>query len=84
MIRNTDTALQSYGATRIGKLGLGDDGKGTLEEEYSEWEEETLAAIARHFHLPEQLYKLKTAFEVAEAGVAPTSDVFLGEPNKAH
>lgn len=84
MIRQADTTLRSSGATRIGGLGLGDDGKGTLEDDFAEWKDTTLAAIADHFHLPELEYTFKANFEVTESELAPTSDVFLGEPNKLH
>ncbi|KAJ9635445.1 NADPH-cytochrome P450 reductase [Coniosporium tulheliwenetii] len=84
MIRQTDRTLQSAGAIRIGDLGLGDDGKGTLEDDFVEWKDTTLAAIAQHFHLPKLEYTFKPNFEVTESDIAQTSDVFLGEPNKSH
>jgi NADPH-ferrihemoprotein reductase len=84
MIRRVDTVLQSCGATRIGDLGLGDDGKKTLEEDFAEWGAKTLAAIADHFHLRKLEYDFKPDFQVTESNLPLTADVFLGEPNKSH
>jgi NADPH-ferrihemoprotein reductase len=84
MIRRVDTIFQSCGATRIGDLGLGDDGKKTLEEDFAEWRMKTLAAIAEHLELRELEYDFKADFQVNESKLVPTADVFFGEPNKAH
>jgi len=83
MIQGTDTSLQALGATWIGQLGLGDDGKGTLEEDFSEWKDDTLTAIADHFHLPKIEYQFVTDFEIKESGSTVNSGLFLGEPNRA-
>lgn len=84
MIRRTDTVLRSCGADRLGQLGIGDDGKGTLEDDFDEWRKHTLADIAEHFHLPESEYTFKPTFQITESKAAPLRDVFLGEPSKAH
>jgi NADPH-ferrihemoprotein reductase len=83
MILRTDEMFRSCGATRIGEVGLGDDGKGTLEEDFSQWKEKALIAIAEHFRLQELEHEFKPDFEVTESQVIQISDVFLGEPNKA-
>ena len=84
MIRRTDTVLRSCGADRMGELGIGDDGKGTLEDDFDEWRKHTLADIAEHFRLPEIEYAFKPTFQITESKAAPLRDVFLGKPNKAH
>ena len=82
MILRTDEMFRSCGATRIGEVGLGDDGKGALEEDFSQWKEKALIAIAEHFRLQELEYGFKPDFEVTEPQHSQISDVFLGEPAK--
>ena len=53
MILRTNEMFQSCGATRIGEVGLGDDGKGTLEKDFSQWKEKALVAIAEDFRFQE-------------------------------
>jgi NADPH-ferrihemoprotein reductase len=84
MIRQTDVILRDCGAQRTGEVGLGDDGKGTLEDDYSEWKERTLAQLAEQLNLPEVEYNFKPDFAVTESKNSPMTDVFLGESNRAH
>lgn len=86
MIRRLDESFSARGARRLGSLGMGDDGKGTLEDDFVTWIDTTLRSMASHFDLMEIPYSYKPAFEVTET--APDNQlsrhVFLGEPNKAH
>jgi NADPH-ferrihemoprotein reductase len=85
MITKVDGAMQKCGATRIGSVGLGDDGTGTLESDFIAWRDATLSEIATHFTLEAKPYKYVRAFTVEETSdTTDMSDVFLGEPNKAH
>lgn len=83
MIKYVDSALASNAAHRIGNIGLGDDGKGTLEEDFLLWKEATLPQLAQHFGLTERSYTYEPSFLVERQG-APTNDTFLGEPNKKY
>lgn len=84
MIIKTDESLQKCGATRIGTVGLGDDGKGTLEADFMDWKDATLNEIASNFALEETEYEFKPNFAVQEILNSETSNVFLGEPSKNH
>ena len=84
MVIKADESLQRCGATRIGTVGLGDDGKGTLEADFMDWKEATLNDIASNFALEETEYEFKPNFAVEEILSSETSHVFLGEPSKNH
>jgi NADPH-ferrihemoprotein reductase len=82
MIRRVDSALNRAGATRIGDLGAGDDGKGTLEDDFLSWKDDTLPLLAQRLGLSERENKFVSTFRIEATG-APSADTFLGEPNKA-
>ncbi|KAK5064241.1 hypothetical protein LTR84_000074 [Exophiala bonariae] len=84
MITKVDETLQECGAMRVGSLGRGDDGKGTLEADFINWKEATLNDIATDFALEQVEYHFKPNFNVQEASSSEISDTFLGEPNKNH
>lgn len=84
MITRVDESLQACGATRIGSVGLGDDGKGTLETDFMSWKDATLDSVAETFVVERIEYQFKPAFEITEAPTSEERDVFLGEPNKSH
>lgn len=87
MARKVDKTLQSQGAVRIGSLGEGDDGEGTLEEDYLAWKEPVLAKIAEKLDLAktDADKNFQPSFRVIErpdlSNTSPT--VFLGEHSKA-
>jgi NADPH-ferrihemoprotein reductase len=54
MVRRVDAALTKQGATRIGAAGEGDDGEGTMEEDFLAWKEGMWEAVAREMHLEER------------------------------
>ena len=83
MVRRADSALSCSGAHRLGDVGFGDDGKGTIEEDFLTWKDETLPILAKHLGLSERDNKFKAIFNVEEHDY-PTADTFLGEPNKMH
>lgn len=84
MITKVDVTLQEYGGTRIGSVGCGDDGKGTLEADFIGWKEATLDHIATHFALERVEYQFKPSFTVQEAPGSESMEVFRGEPNRNH
>ncbi len=83
MIRRVDSSLASSGARRLGNIGFGDDGKGTLEDDFLTWKDNTLPLLANHLGLTERESKFEAVFNVDELSF-PTVDTFLGEPNKSH
>lgn len=57
--------LTEADATLIGKLGLGDDGKGTTEEDYLSWKEETLETLHGFINLSEESTGFKPSFKLS-------------------
>jgi len=86
MVRKLDKNFFKLGAKRLGTAGEGDDGAGTMEEDFLAWKEEMWNAVARDMGLMERDVKYEPAFAVTEK---PDMDanhdtVYLGEPNKNH
>ena len=67
MIKRVDLTLDNLGATRIGQVGLGDDGKGTLEDDFAEWKDKTIIDIASCFRLQEREFRFEPKFIVEES-----------------
>lgn len=86
MVRNVDKILQKLGATRIGEAGEGDDGTGTMEEDFLAWKEPMWAALAKKMGLEEREAVYEPTFEVVERDslTVESPEVYLGEPNKIH
>lgn len=86
MVKNVTKSLDRLGAKRIGEAGEGDDGAGTMEEDYLAWKEPMWAAVADAFNLEEREAVYEPNFEVTEKeDMSPEdSTVYLGEPNRNH
>ena len=86
MVRNVNTLLSKYGATRIGEPGEGDDGAGTMEEDFLAWKEPMWTALADSMGLEEREAVYEPVFSVDEKEdkTPEDHDVYLGEPNKNH
>lgn len=86
MVRNVDKALQKLGASRIGAAGEGDDGAGTMEEDFLAWKEPMWAALTEAMQLEEREAVYEPVFDVDEKLEMNAQDdtVYLGEPNKNH
>lgn len=86
MVRNVDKALTKLGATRIGAAGEGDDGAGTMEEDFLAWKEPMWAALTEAMQLEEREAVYEPVFDVEEKLELNVQDntVYLGEPNKNH
>ncbi|KAL5115113.1 hypothetical protein ACEQ8H_007028 [Pleosporales sp. CAS-2024a] len=86
MVRNVDKYLTKLGATRLGNAGEGDDGAGTMEEDFLAWKEPMWAAVAEKMGLEEREAAYEPVFEITEKPeLSPEDDtVYLGEPNKNH
>ena len=82
MIKRVDSTLNNLGATRLGDVGVGDDSKGTLEDEFISWKDATLPILAQKLGHSERENKFKAVFNIETVG-QPSADTFLGEPNKA-
>jgi NADPH-ferrihemoprotein reductase len=86
MVRNVNKALEKLGAHRIGEAGEGDDGAGTMEEDFLAWKEPMWQALSETMSLEEREAVYEPAFDVVEKpDMDPhADDVYLGEPNKSH
>ncbi|KIW60491.1 NADPH-cytochrome P450 reductase [Exophiala xenobiotica] len=86
MVRNLDKILTKLGAKRIGDAGEGDDGAGTMEEDFLAWKEPMWAALAKEMGLEEREAIYEPVFAVEEREDLSVEDdtVYLGEPNKNH
>ncbi|CAK7241010.1 MAG: hypothetical protein STHCBS139747_002467 [Sporothrix thermara] len=86
MIRNVDKALQRLGATRIGEAGEGDDGAGTMEEDFMAWKEPMWSALAEKMGLEEReaVYEPIFSLTPSDTLTVDSPEVYLGEPNKMH
>ncbi|ETI20816.1 NADPH-cytochrome P450 reductase [Cladophialophora carrionii CBS 160.54] len=86
MVRNLDKILTKLGAKRIGTAGEGDDGAGTMEEDFLAWKEPMWAALTQEMGLEEREAVYEPVFSVEEReDLSPETDtVYLGEPNKNH
>ncbi|KAF2829323.1 hypothetical protein CC86DRAFT_286511 [Ophiobolus disseminans] len=86
MVRNVDKYLTRLGATRLGAAGEGDDGAGTMEEDFLAWKEPMWAAVTEKMSLEEREAEYEPVFEITEKSELSAEDdtVYLGEPNKNH
>ena len=86
MVRNVTKSLDKLGAQRIGTPGEGDDGAGTMEEDFLAWKEPMWTALTSAMGLEEREAIYEPVLEVTEKPeLDPESDeVYLGEPNKNH
>lgn len=86
MVRNVDKALQTLGAARIGDAGEGDDGAGTMEEDFLAWKEPMWTALTQKMGLEEREAVYEPIFSITANDdlTIDSPKVFLGEPNKMH
>lgn len=86
MVRNVDKALGKLGAQRIGTAGEGDDGAGTMEEDFLAWKEPMWKALTQAMALEEREAVYEPVLEITEKPDldADSDEVYLGEPNKSH
>ncbi|MCJ1313352.1 NADPH-cytochrome P450 reductase [Agyrium rufum] len=86
MVRNVSKALTKLGALRIGEAGEGDDGAGTMEEDFLAWKEPMWTELSEKMALEEREAVYEPTFSVTEREDldADAKEVYLGEPNKNH
>lgn len=86
MVRNVNKALEKLGGHRIGEAGEGDDGAGTMEEDFLAWKDPMWAALAEKMGLEEREAVYEPIFSIIDReGLNKDShEVYVGEPNKMH
>lgn len=82
--RKINGALKELGATRIGPYGEGDDGSGTMEEDYLAWKDDLFSIWKEAEGLEEREAVYEPVLKVVPLEDADESTVYLGEPNKSH
>ncbi|KFA72831.1 hypothetical protein S40288_08553 [Stachybotrys chartarum IBT 40288] len=86
MVRNVDAAFKKLGAHRIGTAGEGDDGAGTMEEDFLAWKDPMWEQLAAKMNLEEREAVYEPVFEIInrEDMTPESAGVYLGEPNRSH
>ena len=86
MVRRVNDSLLKLGAMRIGQAGEGDDGAGTMEEDFLAWKEPMWTELSEKMSLEEREAVYEPIFSITEREdlSADADDVYLGEPNKNH
>ncbi|CCU75332.1 putative NADPH-cytochrome P450 reductase [Blumeria hordei DH14] len=86
MVRNLTSTLEKLGAHKVGAAGEGDDGAGTMEEDFIAWKDPMWAALAEKMNLEEREAVYEPVFSIKEAEnlTNDSPDVYLGEPNRLH
>ena len=75
--------LVGAGATQLGPLGEGDDGRGTTDEDYLAWKEEMLEILKSKLQLSERDQIFSPSYDYIELSEINDS-VALGEPSKEY
>ncbi|GEQ66534.1 hypothetical protein JCM33374_g197 [Metschnikowia sp. JCM 33374] len=78
--------LESLGAERFAPYGQGDDGLGTMDEDFLAWKEECFDSLKNNVNLEEHESKYEPSFELFEESSLVSSDeaVSNGEPNSSY
>ncbi|RDL31944.1 uncharacterized protein BP5553_09346 [Venustampulla echinocandica] len=86
MVRNVTAALEKLGAQRIGAAGEGDDGAGTMEEDFLAWKDPMWTELQEKMGLEEREAVYEPVFAITEREnlTKDSPEVYLGEPNKMH
>lgn len=83
--RGLDKRLEELGAKRLGVYGEGDDGSGTMEEDYLAWKDDLLETWAKVKNLEEREAVYEPSLEVVEKDISSDEkSVYLGEINRKH
>ena len=84
--RKLNTTLEEKGAERFAEYGEGDDGLGTLDEDFLSWKDNVFDSLRNNLSLEEKELKYEPSVKVIERDDLTKDDtsVSLGEPNKKH
>ncbi|KAI5965730.1 cprA [Candida pseudojiufengensis] len=84
--RKVDLKLEEKGAERFAEYGEGDDGKGTLDEDFLSWKDGVFDSLRNNLNFEEKELKYEPSLKIIERDELTTEDkqVSLGEPNKKY
>ncbi|PNP56876.1 hypothetical protein FNYG_15310 [Fusarium nygamai] len=86
MGRSVDKALRSLGAQRIGDAGEGNDGTGTLEEDFLSWKHSMWTALSKAMGLHQREVIYEPVYKVIRRDLLSSSSpsVYAGQLNRFH
>lgn len=84
--RKLNEKLESLAAERFAPYGQGDDGVGTMDEDFLAWKEECFECLKNNLHLEEKELFYEPSFKFEEDDSLSDRDVGVsnGEPNKKY
>ncbi|CAK9441324.1 uncharacterized protein LODBEIA_P51930 [Lodderomyces beijingensis] len=84
--RKVDQKLEEKGAERFAEYGEGDDGKGSLDEDFLTWKDGVFDSLRNNLNLDEKELKYEPSVKLTERDdlSIDNESVSLGEPNKKH
>lgn len=82
--KNLDEQLRSKNAALIGEVGLGDDGTGSMDEDFLAWKDQFMDEIKSDLKLDEHEVKYQPGFDLNELDIELNDSVSLGEPNSKY
>ena len=84
--RNINEKLEQKGAERFADYGEGDDGTGTLDEDFLEWKDKVMDTLKNDLNFEEKELVYEPGVEVDEDESLTVDDpeVALGEPDKSY
>ncbi|KAK9381984.1 uncharacterized protein V2V93DRAFT_366121 [Kockiozyma suomiensis] len=86
VIKILDENLTKLGGRRVGDLGMGDDGAGTLEEDFLSWKDKMWEDVGAMIGLEEREATYEPVLNVSELEDLSSNDdtVYVGEFNQYH
>lgn len=82
--KKLDEDLRSKGAKLIGEVGLGDDGNGSMDEDFLAWKDLFMDQIKKDLKLDEHEVEYQPGLEISELSSEINANVSLGEPNSKY
>ncbi|RFU80098.1 nadph-cytochrome p450 reductase [Trichoderma arundinaceum] len=84
--RSVNKALEYFGAQKLAEIGEGNDGTGTMEEDFLVWKDGMWAALSKRFNLKQRAAVYNPIYSVITEDTLTdeSREVYVGEPNKMH
>lgn len=84
MAAKVDEKFEGFGAERFAPYGQGDDGIGTMDEDFLAWKEECFESLKNNMNFEEHELVYEPSFKLIEVDESAAAKVSHGEPNKAY
>lgn len=84
--KHVDERLETLGGNRLAEYGEGDDGTGTMDEDYLAWKEQVLDSLRNNFNFEEResVYQPSLELTEVESDAVKGKVVSYGEPSNAY